>query len=892
MGEVYRARDTKLGREVAIKVLPEHLAADPERITRLEREAKVLASLNHPYIAALYGMDQSGGQHFLVMELVEGETLAERIRRGPLAVDDALKLAIGIADALEAAHEKAIVHRDLKPSNVKITRDGTVKVLDFGLAKPGTETGGPGATGANLTHSPTLSVMATQAGIILGTAAYMSPEQAQGLPVDHRSDVFSFGCVMYEMLTGRQSFQGETAAALLASVLVKEPDFTALPSNLHPRLLDLLRRCLDKNPKRRWQAVGDLRVELEAVAAAPQEQPSVSAAPSRSWWRLALPVAAAALLAGAAGVGTGWSLQPIPPPAPITRLPLPPPSDVQLTDLVIPVIAISPDGTQVAYSTGPQLYTRPMASLDSRIVAGVDKSDMFTVNPIFSPDSQSIVYWSTGATGEGSALKKIAAAGGPAVTLTPIGPLFGMSWGPDGIVFGQGSGGVMRVSANGGKPEQLVTVKAGEFAHAPQVLPGGETVLFTLSAGTTQEQWEQAKIVVQSLETAERKTVVEAGSDARYLPTGHLVYASGEVLYGVGFDVKRLQAVGGAVPLVEGVSRSTSLPILGPAEQFSVSNTGSLVYIPGRSTSGAQLRLTTFDRKGNVEELKLPPGAYGTPRISPNGKLLAYATDEGKDANIWIYDLSGTSSARRLTFGGKNRLPVWSTNSERVAYQSDREKDLAVFWQRADGAGTAERLTKPEPGTSHEPEAWSPKNDVLLYTVRKESNVALWTLSIGDRKAAPFGDVRSTLPTGAVFSPDGQWIAYSIREPGQSNAVYVQPFPPTGAKYQISKGDDGHHPIWSPDGKELFYVPGANLFSVVSVTTSPSFTLGNPVPLLRRFVEGGPASATAIDIMPDGKRFVGISVAGQLPATGTNSPVQIEVVLNWFEELTQKLPNR
>jgi serine/threonine-protein kinase len=891
MGEVYRARDTKLGREVAIKVLPEHLAADPERITRLEREAKVLASLNHPYIAALYGMDQSGGQHFLVMELVEGETLAERIRRGPLAVDDALKLAIGIADALEAAHEKAIVHRDLKPSNVKITRDGTVKVLDFGLAKPGTETGGPGATGANLTHSPTLSVMATQAGIILGTAAYMSPEQAQGLQVDHRSDVFSFGCVMYEMLTGRQSFQGETAAALLASVLVKEPDFTALPSNLNPRLLDLLRRCLDKNPKRRWQAVGDLRVELEAVAAAPQEQPSVSAAPSRSWWRLALPVAAAALLAGAAGVGVGWSLQPIPPPAPITRFPLPT-SDLQSTILVVPVIAISPDGTQVAYSSGPKLYTRPMASLDAKVVADADTSGMFTINPVFSPDSQSIVYWSTGATGEGSALKKIAATGGLAVTLTPIGALFGMSWGPDGIVFGQGSGGVMRVSANGGKPEQLITLKAGEYAHAPQVLPGGENVMFTLSAGTTPEQWEQAKIVVQSLKTGERKIVVEAGSDARYLPTGHLVYASGAVLYGVGFDVKRLEVVGGAVPLVEGVSRSTSLAVLGPATQYSVADTGSLIYVRGRATSGAQLILTMFDRTGNVEPLKLPPGAYATPRISPDGKSLAYATDDGKEADIWIYPLSGTSSARRLTFGGKNRLPVWSTNSERVAYQSDREKDLAVFWQRADGAGTAERLTKPEPGTSHEPEAWSPKNDVLLYTVRKESNVALWTLSIGDKKAAPFGDVRSTLPTGAVFSPDGQWIAYSIREPGQSNAVYVQPFPPTGAKYQISKGDDGHHPIWSPDGKELFYVPGANLFSVVSVTTSPSFTLGNPVPLLRRFVEGGPASATAIDIMPDGKRFVGISVAGQLPATGTNSPVQIEVVLNWFEELTQKLPNR
>jgi len=894
MGEVYRATDTRLGREVAVKVLPDAFAADPERIARLEREAKVLASLNHPRVAALYGIDQSGDQHFLVMELVEGETLADRLRRGPLTVDEALRLAIGIADALEAAHERTIVHRDLKPANVKVRPDGSVKVLDFGLAKAGTSESSAGASGANLTHSPTLSMMATQAGVILGTAAYMSPEQAQGLPVDHRSDVFSFGSVVYEMLTGRQAFQGETAAALLAAVLIKEADFGALPPSLNPRLVDLLRRCLDKNPKQRWQAVGDLRVELEAIAAAPRALPASGAGPSRPLWQRALPIAAAAVLAAAAGIGLGWTLKPSPPPAPVTRFGIPLPGGIQFGTLLVSVLAVSPDGTQIAFSGRQGLYVRSMSSLDARAITTSENGALFHVDPVFSPDGQSIVFWHTGAAGESSALKKVAVTGGPAVTLTPIGPLFGMTWGPDGILVGQGRGGVVRVSPNGGKPEQIVAGKDGEFAHAPQMLPGGQAVLFTLAADATPEQWEKGRVVVQSLKTSERKTIAENASDARYLPTGHLVYAVGGVLYGVAFDVKKLQVVGGAVPLVEGVSRSTSLAVVGPAEHFSVSNTGSLVYIPGSTTTASQLGLAMFDRSGAVEPLKLPPAAYSAPRISPDGTRIAFAIDDGNTSDVWIYDLSGTTSMRRLTFGGKNRLPVWSADGERVAFQSDREKDLAIFWQRADGTGTAERLTKPAAGEVHAPEAWSRKGDILLYTIAKESGVALWTLSVHDKKANPFSDVRSSFPTGAVFSPDGRWVAYSIRDANRNrNTVYVQPFPPTGAKYQISKDDDGHHPVWSPDGKEIFFVPGANQFSVVSVTTEPSFSFGNPVSLPRRFTEGGPATPTAIDITPDGKRFVGVALAGQGQAADSSTATpQLQVVLNWFEELKQKVPTR
>ena len=895
MGEVYRAHDTRLGRQVAVKVLPEIFAADPERIARLEREAKVLASLNHPHIAALYGLDQSGDRHFLVMELVEGETLADRIRRGPLPVEEALKLALGIADALEAAHEKAIVHRDLKPANVKIAPDGKVKVLDFGLAKAGAD-GQAAGSAANLSLSPTLSMMATQAGVILGTAAYMSPEQAQGLPVDHRSDVFSFGSVVFEMLTGRQAFQGDTAAALLAAVLIKEPDFAALPSNLNPRVVDLVRRCLDKNAKRRWQAVGDLRVELEAVAAAPRALPaSEDAAPSwLSWKRALLVTAAAAILSGAIGLIAGRSLQPSAPPAPVTRFPitLSGGAQAQLTPRRVPVLAISPDGTQVAYSTFEHLYVRSMSTLDARAITTVGEG-VFHIKPVFSPDSQSLVFWSTAAAGQESALKKVSVTGGPVTTLTPISSLFGMSWGDDGILVGQGSGGIVRVSPNGGTPEQLVKVTDGQFAHAPQMLPGGQAILFTLSAGATLEQWDKSRVVVQSLSTGERKTVIENGSDARYVPSGHLVYAVGGVLYGVAFDVTQLATVGGAVPLVEGVARSTGLTVLGPVVQFSLSNTGSLVYIPGTTTSTAQLGLAMFDRNGSVEPLKVPPGSYGTPRISPDGRRVAFGIDDGENANVWVYDLSGASSMRRLTFGGKNWLPVWSADGERIAYQSDREKDLAIFWQRADGTGTPERLTTPEAGAAHAPESWSPKGDTLLYTVTRDSAVTLWTLSLTDRKAAPFADVKSRYTLGAVFSRDGRWVAYSVRDAERTRStIYVQPFPATGAKYQISKDDDGHHPVWSPDGKELFYVPGAGLFAVVSVTTQPSLTFGNPVPLPRRFNENGPSTPSSIDITPDGKRFVGVVIGGG-PGQAQNSSTPadvVQVVLNWAEELKQTVP--
>jgi serine/threonine-protein kinase len=893
MGEVYRARDKKLGRSVALKVLPDSVATDPDRIARFEREAKALAALNHPHIAALFGMEESGpstssGQaavRFLVMELVEGETLADRIARGSLAIEDALKIALQIAEAVEAAHEAGIVHRDLKPANVKITPGEMVKVLDFGLARA-MDTA---PTSGHLTNSPTLSMHATQAGVILGTAAYMSPEQAKGLQADARSDVFAFGVVFYEMLTGRQPFQGETAPDVLASVLVREADLAKLPPDLSPRIPELIKRCLEKSPKKRWQAVGDLRAELEAVAAAPR----ASAIPSRvaieqPLWRRAIAVVVPLAIGGALTGSAMWYFQAPAAPPMVMRFPFMLPEGQQFTNTGRQLVAISPDGAQMVYVANQRLYLRSMADLEARPIPGTEITQG-VLNPVFSPDGRSIAFWSAA----DQTLKRIAVTGGAAVTICPAATPFGMSWGTDGILVGQGSAGILRVAASGGKPELLVGVKNGEVAHGPQMLPGGQSVLFTVATGTGADQWDKAQIVVHSLRSGERKTLIEGGSDPRYLPTGQVVYALAGTLFAVPFDLRRLEVTGGPVPIVEGVRRASGAAT--GIAQFAFSTTGSLVYIPGPvSASSGRRDLAMLDRKGDVEPLKLPQGPYEVPRISPDGKRVAFGSDDGKEAIVYIYELSGTSSMRRLTFGGRNRFPIWSADGQRVAFQSDREGDLGIFWQLADGTGAAERLTKPDQGAAHVPESWSPIGDRFLFSATKDSNATLWTLSLQDRKAAPFGAVQasSSVPINSIFSPDGQWVTYASDAgagvAGQRH-VYVQPFPSTGAKYQISRDAGGHHPLWSPDGKELIYNENPTRAVVLSVTPQPTFTFGNPVPLPRGSIQwGAPGAIRPYDMTRDG-RIVGTIDSGQTQA-GTPTTPQIQIVLNWFEDLKARVP--
>jgi Tol biopolymer transport system component len=876
MGEVYRARDTRLDRSVAIKILPELFMQDPERLARFEREAKTLAALNHPNIATIHGFEEANGIQALVMELIEGPTLADRIAQGPIPIDEALPIATQIAEALEAAHETGVVHRDLKPTNVKITPDGKVKVLDFGLAKAMDSM--PAA--ASLTQSPTLSIAATQAGVILGTAAYMSPEQARGFAADQRSDVFSFGCVLYEMLTGRQLFRGETVADVLGAVLVAQPDLDALPPNLNPRLPELLRRCLEKNPKRRWQAVGDLRFELEVVAAAPRSatvSASLAAAP-KPLWKRSLPVALGMLVVGVlTGVGV-WNFRPSAPPPIVMRFQIKLDEGQEFRAPGRQVLAMSPNGTSIVYAANQQLYFRPMSDLEARPLLGEGSLGVPVVtavtNPVFSPDGQTIAFWSA------QTLKRIAITGGVATTICPADTPYGMSWGADGIVFGQGPKGIMRVSADGGTPERLVSVKDDEVAYGPQMMPDGQTLLFTLAKGGTRTtRWDGAQIVAQSLRSNERKIVITGGSDARYLPTRHLVYAVGGVLFAVPFDPTRLQVTGGPVPILEGVRRSIG-GATGVAH-FSVSQTGSLVYLPGPvSTAGGPWDLALIDRRGNIEPLNLPSiSEFLFPRVSPDGKRIAFAIDDGDEANISIYDLSRTSAPRRLTFGGKNRFPIWSADGRRVAFQSDREGDLGIFWQPADGTGTAERLTKPDPGTSHVPESWSPKGDRLLFGVTNGRNTSLWAYSLQDKRAAPFGDIVSTVPITSVFSPNGQWVAYGSVASG-ANAIYVQQFP-NGAKYQVSR--IGNHPVWSPDGKELIYNPAPNQLSVVPMTTQPTVAFGNPVSIPRPWVMFGAAYAREYDITRDG-RFLGV-----VPTSQSTSG-DIHVVISWVEELKRRVP--
>ena len=887
MGEVYRARDTKLGRSVAIKVLPDAVAFDPERVSRLEREARALAALNHPNIGALFGLEESDKRHFLVMELVEGETLAERIARGPLPLEQALAVARQIAEALEAAHEKGIVHRDLKPANVKITPDEKVKVLDFGLAKAlDDRSASRSGERPGVTHSPTLSMMATQAGVILGTAAYMSPEQAKGAPADQRSDVFSFGVVLYEMLTGRQPFHGETAPEILASVLIREADLATLPPQLNPRLIELLKRCLHKNPKQRWQHIGDVRADLEIISVDPRGA-TLAAAPGvvqrPPLWRRAIPVVATAVLVGALGVAAGWYFKPVAPQS-IARFPIFLGEGQSFTGNR-QLVAISPDGTQTVYVVNRRLYLRSLAELEARPIPGIESATVAgaALSPVYSPDSRSIAF----AWGQDRTIKRIATTGGAAVTVSSLeANPFGLTWGADGIVFDQPKG-VFRVSANGGKPELLVPAGSNELMYRPQVLPDGQTLLFTTATGGSgaADTWEKARIVAHSLKSGQRKILIEGGTAGQYLPTGHIAYALRGVVFAVPFDLRRLAVTGGPVPLVEGVR------IDGATAHFSFSQTGSLVYVPGPVSGSAaqQNDLALLDRKGTVEPLKLPAGQYETPRVSPDGKGVAFGSDDGKEQIVWIYDLSGASSMRQLTFGGKNRFPIWSADGQRVAFQSDRDGDLGIFWQPADGNGTAERLTKPEQGTSHRPESWSPDSRRMLMTVTRGPNVSLWILSLDDKKVAPFAAVQSSQPINATFSPDGRWVAYQSTETG-TYQVFTQPFPPTGAKYQISK-TSGFYPLWSRDGKELSYIPGFGQLGVVNVTTQSSFTFTNLVTVPRgALVVRGPDFERNYDVAGDG-RIVGV-VPGSQTQSGTQTSPQVQVVLNWFEDVRQRVPNK
>lgn len=877
MGEVYRAHDVELNRHVALKILPEAFAYNLDRLARFKREAQLLASLNHPNIGAIYGFEESSpsadsGQaavQALVLELVEGPTLADRIAQGVIPLDEAVPIARQIAEALEAAHEQGIVHRDLKPANIKLRPDGTVKVLDFGLAKALR----PESVAGDVASPTITSSSLAQRGVIIGTAAYVSPEQARGYQADKRSDVWAFGAVLYEMLSGRRLFKGDDASETLASVLRQDIDWTALQPSTPASVRHLISRCLERDVRRRLRDIGEARIALEEGPA-----PQTMAGMRSTVWRRAIPIAVTAIVTGALA-GTAWYLRPSI-PREVTRLSFTLPEGQSLSSGDRSIAAISPDGTQIVYVAAPSaLYLRSLLALEPNVIRGTEGNGILG-EPVFSPDGRSIVFHASA----DQTLKRIPVTGGATVTLCRADFPHGLSWGPDGILFVQPGTGIMRVYDDGGTPEVLVNLDEGEAAQSPQTLPGGQHLLFTLANGLAPNRWDSARIVVQSLASGERKTLIDGGSDARYVPTGHLVYAVGGSVFAVAFDVTRLQVSGGAVSVVDGVRRGA--PSLAGTAQFGFASNGSLMYIAGPPSARWDLGLT--DRKGGVEPLKLPPGPYEAPRVSPDGTRIAFGTDDGKEAIVWIYDLAGATTMRRLTFGRNNRLPTWSSDGTRVAFQSDRDGDAAIFWQPVDG-GPAERLTTPSLGESHEPEAWSPNGEMLLFSITNGSDVSLSTLALKQRRVTPFGEVRSSTRTGAVFSPDGQWVAYASFD-GSGRTIYVEPYPATGVKHQlVPKGaGEPHQPLWSPDGRQLFYNPGPGRFESVTVTTHPVFAFGNPVAVPRPFPGASPLTRRPYDITPDG-RFLSAIAAGQSESGRLTAP-QIQVVLNWFEELRARVP--
>jgi serine/threonine-protein kinase len=910
MGEVYRAKDSNLGRDVAIKVLPETFARDPERLARFEREAKMLASLNHPNIAIIHGLEKAdpsrgSGQavRALVMELVEGETLADRISRGPIPVDEALLIARQIAEALEAAHDQGIIHRDLKPANVKVRPDGTVKVLDFGLAKALEPAG---AIPTNVTQSPTITspALMTGVGVLLGTAAYMSPEQARGKPADKRADIWAFGCMMYEMLTGRRAFAGDEVSDVLASVLAREPDWTVLPHGLSPVLGAFLRRCLHKDRKQRIGDAQSVRLALEGAFETTAPDVARPVVVRQPLWRRAIPIAATAvgavLLTGLAA----WSRWPRIEPHAVSRFKYDVPPDQVFRGDGRPVMALSPDGRHFVYNTTSGLYLRAMGELNARLIPGTESRTgqaipgLALTGPFFAPDGESVGYFENGQ------LKRIRTSGGAAFVICAATPSFGASWGADNtILFGQATG-VMRVSANGGTPHLVIPAKEGELVFGPQLLPDGDSVLFSVTTASGVRRWDAAQIVVQSLSSgAARKRVLQGGNDARYVHTGHLVYAVGDALFAVPFDLGRGETRGSPVFVVEGIVRARDQAAQTPAANYGVSDRGTLVYLGGTSFERTVPlgTLVWVDRHGREERLDAPPHAYNSPRLSPDGTRIALEVgDENPD--VWIWEIGRRSMTKFTSDPAIDGLPVWSPpDGQRLVWASNRGGALVnLYWQAANGTGTVERLT--ESPNSQRPSSFTPDGRRLLLAEaspgRNATGLSMLSLD-GDRRVTRLTPL--TPPTAASeinpeISPDGRWLAYESNESGRDE-IWVRPFPAVDQGRWHMSTNGGREPVWARKGPELFYLAPDGTLMGVPVTVGvggATFAAGAPAALI---AGGAYLTQTAFhrgrtyDVSADGTRFLRIKVnEGSRDTSG--APRHFVIVQNWFEEVKRVVPTQ
>ena len=885
MGEVYRARDTKLNRDVAIKVLPPAVAHDADRLARFSREAQLLASLNHPNIAHIHGLEDAEGMQALVMELVEGPTLADRIRLGAIPFDEALPIAKQITEALEAAHQQGIIHRDLKPANIKVRADGTVKVLDFGLAK----TLAPAGIASDIASSPTISVNATKAGVILGTVAYMAPEQARGKGVDTRVDVWAFGCVLFEMLVGKRAFGGDDLAGTIAAVMSKEPDWQRLPARARA-LQPLLTWCLSKDVKNRLQAIGDARIQLEQLVAGRSTGDEDAARPrasSLSVWTAALSAAVAAAIV----VGLFMSRKaPDLAPAALSRFEIVSTAAPFLVSQVAERhVAVSPDGRFIVYraAAGPagvglsQLIVRPLDRLEARSLPGIVNAQQ----PFVSPDSQWVGFF------ENETLKKVAIQGGPAVVIcrTQGGPR-GADWGDDGtIVFSTTATGVQRVSANGGEPTALTTADPtkGERNHwQPSLLPGGRGVVFTVIPTVASEQ---PSLAVLDLARGTQKTLVRGGSQAQYVKSGHLLYATAGSLRAARFDVDRLEVHGDPMQVVDDLSMSG-----GGAADYTVSATGTLVYA-SRARMQAPRTLVWVDRAGRESPIAAPPRLYSEPRVSPDGSRVVL-TLRDQEIDLWIWDLT-RETLSRLTFDPEaDQRPVWTPDSRRIIFASQRAGRFALFEQSADGTGAAEQLTAGE--DENYPSSIAPDlaGIVGLHPSPATAMDIFWfPLPRPGGRESPLSRAKplSAEPlvqtafneVNAELSPDGRFLAYQSDESGRAE-IYVRPFPRVNEWKTLVSTFGGTRPAWSRDGRELFYLDLANTLTTVPLQVSVSkFSAGAPARVFATKYAAPLNNSRTYDVSPDGKRFLMIK---ETASTDSGAPAGMIVVLNWLEELKSK----
>jgi Tol biopolymer transport system component/tRNA A-37 threonylcarbamoyl transferase component Bud32 len=855
MGEVYRARDRKLHRDIALKILPEPFASDAARLMRFEREARALAALNHPHIAQIYGLEESNDARALVMELVEGETLAERTARGALPVPQAVVTARQIADALDAAHERGIIHRDLKPANIKLRPDGTVKVLDFGLAKAFDSRIDEAA------ESPTMTAAGTRAGVILGTAAYMSPEQARGQAVDKRADIWAFGCVLYEMLTGRAAFAGQTVSDTVARILEGEPDWSRLPERTPAALRRLLRRCLEKDRKHRFRDVGDVRIALEdAVAPAGDRLPDDRG----SLWRRSLP-----WLVGFAGgvVATGLALMLWTAPtrtggtAPgegVVRFTIPlVTGEVFPIDAGVPsIVAISPDGEQIVYASrrpdGDRLYLRRRGDLAPTPLPRTEGA----FGPFFSPDGQWIGFAS------GGALKKMPLTGGGPQVLAPVANFRGASWGADDtIVYSPDwESPLFAVSAQGGEPRPLTSLNrdAEELLHfAPHVLPDGKSALVSVRAGRHTDR--RVQIDVVDIDTGRRQPLVE-GHNPFYLETGHIAFARGDAVFLAAFDLNRRELTGSPLQTLAGVRGEADA-------NFAVSRKGTLAYVS--SEGGQARRLVRVDREGRSRPLSDDSGAFLHPRISPDGtRIIVQATGE-----FFVYDVARGTRVRLRARGSR---PIWTPDGRSITFQAQGR----LYSAPADNSGEAQLVIEPSDGAMF-PLAWSRNGQVLVYShAVAATGRDLWMLPAGGRPVPYLTTPRDE--RAAMFSPDGRWVVYAEKETGREEEVYIQPFPQPGGRVVISRGG-GVEPVWSPTGREIFYrsVDGRRMLAV-DVQTDPTVSVGPERVLFEAPFWLGSSYWSNYDVWPDGNEFLMVTA-------GDAGPPGVHVVINWIGEVRRRL---